>query len=86
MAEQVAETYVVTGTLTSAQAVTLDEALPLAPTRVRVAVEPLERAARRPYAEVLAAIRARQRQRGHQPRSRAAVDAALLVERTSWDG
>ncbi len=33
--------YVVTGTLTDEHTVTLDEALPLAPTRVRVVVEPV---------------------------------------------
>jgi hypothetical protein len=81
-----AETYTVTGTLTNAHTLTLDEALPLAPTRARVVVEPLAGGAPRPYGEVVAAIRARQRQRGHQPRSRAAVDAALLEELASWDG
>ena len=80
-----AEAYVVTGTLTSAQTVTLDEALPLPPTKVRVVVEPLPAGPRRPYREVVAEIRARQRRRGHRPRSRAAVDAALREERASWD-
>lgn len=53
--------YVVTGTLTSARTVALDEAVPLAATKVRVVVEPLSDTPRRPYAEVIAAIRARQR-------------------------
>jgi hypothetical protein len=81
-----AETYVVTGSLTSAQTVALDEALPLAPAKVRVVVEPLPAEPRRPYRDVVAEIRARQRQRGHRPRLRAAVDAALREERATWDG
>jgi hypothetical protein len=79
------EVYVVTGTLTGAQTVALDEALPLPPSKVRVTVEPLTSAHPRPYREVIATIRARQEQRRHQPRSRAAVDAALRDERSSWD-
>jgi hypothetical protein len=80
-----AETYVVTGTLTNAQTVALDEALPLAPTKVRVVVEPLPAGPLRAYLDVVAGIRARQQQRGYQPRSRAAVDAALDHERATWD-
>jgi hypothetical protein len=81
-----AEAYVVTGTLTSAQTVALDEALPLPPTKVRVVVEPLQTGPQRPYREVVAEIRARQHRRGHRPRSAAAVDAALREERAGWDG
>jgi hypothetical protein len=76
--------YIVTGTLRDAHTVTLDEALPLTPTRVRLVVEPLPPAGPRPYHEVVAAIRQRQRQRGHQPPSREAVDAYLQAERDSW--
>jgi hypothetical protein len=65
--------------------VALDEALPLSPTKVRLVVEPLAPAARRPYHEVMAAIRERQRRRGHQPPSREEVDALLQAERDSWE-
>ena len=81
----IAEAFVVTGTLTSAQTVALDEALPLAPTKVRVVVEPLPNTPLRAYRQVIAEIRARQRRRGHRPRSREEVDASLRVERDSWE-
>lgn len=77
--------YVVMGTLTSAKTVTLDEPLPLAPAKVRVVVEPLAPPAPRPYQDVVAAIRERQRTRGHQPPTREAVDAYLQAERDSWE-
>jgi hypothetical protein len=80
-----AEAFVVTGTLTSAQTVALDEALPLAPTKVRVVAEPLPSTPERPYRQVIDEIRARQRQRGHQPRSKEMVDASLRMERDSWE-
>jgi hypothetical protein len=75
--------YVVTGTLTDARTVALDEALPIAATKVRVVVEPLASAAQRPYLEVVSDIRERQRTRGHRPRTREAVDAILRAERGS---
>jgi hypothetical protein len=83
-ADVMAETYVVTGTLTDAQTVHLDEALPLPPTKVRVVIEPLAAHPPRSYREVMAAIRVRQTERGHRPPSREAVDAYLRAERESW--
>jgi hypothetical protein len=77
--------YVAIGTLLDGQTVKLDEPLPLATTRVRVVVEPLAPSQPASYREVLAAIRERQRQRGHQPPTREEVDAALRAERESWD-
>jgi hypothetical protein len=77
--------YIVTGRLTDAQTVMLDEALPITPTRVRVVVEPLLSASPRQYQEVIAEIRERQRTRGHQPPTRQEVDAYLQVERDSWE-
>lgn len=59
--------YIVTGTLTDAQTVSLDEALPLTQTRVRVVVEPLLSASPRQYQEIMAEIHERQRTRGHKP-------------------
>jgi hypothetical protein len=77
--------YVVTGTLTNQQTLTLDEALPFGPTRVRVVVEPISTVAPLPYHEIMASIRERQRQRGHRSPTREEVDAALEAERKSWD-
>lgn len=79
--------YIVTGTLTDQNTVTLDEALPLAPTKVRVSVEPLpvDPPAKRPHDEVIAEIWARQKARGHQPRTREEIDAYIQAERDSWN-
>ncbi len=76
--------YVVTGTLTDARTVTLDEDVPLPITKVRLVVEPLVAAAQRPYQEVIAAIREGQRARGHRPPTREQVDAYVRSERNSW--
>ena len=77
--------YIVTGTLTDQTTVTLDEALPLTPMKVRLAVEPLTSAPKRPHDEVIAEIWARQKAREHQPRTREEIDAALQAERDSWN-
>ena len=79
-------TYIVTGTLTDERTVTLDEALPLTPMKVRLVVEPLRSVPQRPYLEVMADIRQRQRARGHQPPTREEVDVYLQAERDSWGG
>ena len=76
--------YIVMGTLTDAHTVTLDETLPLAPTKVRLVVEPLSPVCQPPYQEVIAEIRKRQRARGHQPPTREEVDSYLRAERDSW--
>jgi len=76
--------YVLTGVLRDDQTVTLDEALPLKPGRVRLTLEPLRPEPRKPYREILADIRRRQRARGHQPRTREEIDAFLQAERESW--
>jgi hypothetical protein len=78
------KTFVVTGVLTDQRTVKLDQALPLNSTRVRLAVEPIASVARRPYREVIAEIRARQRARGYLPPTREHVDAYLRAERNSW--
>lgn len=77
--------YIVTGTLTDAHTVTLDEALPLTPTKVRVVVEALSSASRRSLQEVIAAIRARQQARGHQSPTPEEVDHYLQAERAGWE-
>lgn len=77
-------TYIVTGTLTDDHTVTLDEALPLTPMKVRLVVEPLSVPVSRPYQKVMADIRTRQHARGHQAPTREEVDASLQAERESW--
>jgi hypothetical protein len=79
-----AQPYTLTGTLKDDRTVTLDEALPLKSGRVRLTVEPLRPESPKSYQEVLAAIRQRQRARGHQPPTREEVDAYLTSERESW--
>lgn len=77
--------YIVTGTLTDEYTVTLDEALPLPQGKVRLSVEPLSPAAKRPHDEVIAEIWARQKARGHEPRTREEIDAYIQAERDSWN-
>ena len=78
--------YIITGTLNDDQTVTLDETLPLKPMKVRLSIEPLAPAHPhpRPHDEVIAEIWARQKARGHVPRTREEVDAELQAERDSW--
>jgi hypothetical protein len=79
------KTYVVTGTLTDSRTVTLDEEVPLAETKVKVIIEPLQTRPKRPYREVMEEIWARQKARGHVPPTREEVDAYIRAERDSWD-
>lgn len=79
-----AKPYVLTGTLKDDQTVALDEALPLKSGRVRLILEPLLPETPKRYQEALAAIRQRQRARGHQPPAREEVDAYLRSEREGW--
>jgi hypothetical protein len=80
----VQDAYVVTGTLSDHRTVRLDEAVPLSRTKVRVTLEPLRVGPRRPYPEVLAEIRHRQRSRRHRPLTPDEVDRYLRAERDSW--
>lgn len=77
--------YVVTGQLTDARTVTLDEALPLESAKVRLVVEPLAPTLPRSYREVMAEIRQRQQARGHQPPLPEEIHAHLQSERDSWE-
>jgi hypothetical protein len=77
--------YIVTGILTDERTVTLDEALPLTPTKVRVVVEPLPLTPQRSYQEIMTEIRERQQARGHRPPTREDVDRFLQAERDSWE-
>jgi len=77
--------YIVTGTLTDDHTVTLDEALPLKPAKVRLVVETLDGESQQPYQEVMAEIRRRQQARGYRPAIQEEVDAYLQTERDRWE-
>jgi hypothetical protein len=73
------------GSLTDSLTVRLDEPIPASGGKVRVIVEVAEVARKMSHEEFLAWLRERQEARGHVPRSRDEVDAALKAERESWD-
>lgn len=73
--------YVVTGEMTDERTVRLDEALPVSSVKVRVVVEPITPAPRRPVGEVLDEIHRGQQLRGHQSPSKEEIDAYLQGER-----
>ena len=77
--------YTVTGVLSDDNTVTLDESVPVKPGKVQVVVKPVSETKRRPAAEVLAEIRARQAARGFVPSSKEEVDEYLNAERDSWE-
>ncbi|MGH9838940.1 MAG: hypothetical protein ACREEM_09160 [Blastocatellia bacterium] len=77
--------YIITGTLNGDRTVTLDEALPLGPMKVRLAIEPLTLNASRTHDEVVSEIWERQQRRGYLPPTCAEADADLKAERDSWD-
>lgn len=88
--------YEVTGTLTDARTVALDQDVPLAPAKVRVIVEPLvdpsplqtataTSVGHRAYAEVVKEIRERQARRRHRAPSDEEVAKHLQQERDSWN-
>jgi len=76
-------TYVVTGTMADEHTVALDEPLPISQGKVRLVVEPIS-APQKSHAEVMAAIRERQRERGYQPPTKEEVDAYIQAERDGW--
>ncbi len=77
--------YVITGKVVSPNQVQLDEALPLEGAAVRVTVEPLENQEVRSVLDVMAQIRERQKERGHQPPSKRDVDTSVAHERNGWE-
>lgn len=77
--------YIITGTLNDDLTITLDEALPLKSTKVRLSIEPLAPAAPRPHDEVIAEIRVRQQARGYVAPTRGEVDVYIQAERDSWE-
>jgi hypothetical protein len=80
--------YVVTGTLTDARTVELDEPLPLSGKKVRVTVEMTADATAapptQPLGEYLAELRDRQAARGHVPRSAEEIRSQVREERDGW--
>jgi hypothetical protein len=70
--------------MTDALTVSLDEALPVPATKVRLTIELLPAGGIRTHDEVIAAIRQRQRERGFQASSREAVDTGIEAERACW--
>jgi len=77
--------YVVTGTVTDAHTIKLDESLPLPSAKVRLTIEPLPPSRSNRYQEVMAVIRRRQQARAHQPPTPAEVEQLLRDERESWE-
>jgi hypothetical protein len=82
----VTNAYIVTGTLTDANTVKLDEPLPVTAGKLRVIVEhaPAVRQ-KQSWSEYFAALRARQAARGYVPRSAAEIETQIREERESWD-
>lgn len=79
-----AKPHVVTGRLMDERTVLLDEALPLSPSKLRLVVEPLPTEVCRPYQDVMADIRRRQKARSHRPATPEEIDHYLRGERESW--
>lgn len=80
--------YVVTGTLTSATTVQLDEPLPLSAGKVRVVLEAAPAPVEKPkqsLQEYLADLRQRQAASGHVPRTAEEIQAQIRDERDSWE-
>ena len=79
--------YVVTGTLTDARTVALDEPLPLPAGRVRVVVEEAPAPAAQPnFRQVLGRIWAEQNARGFLPPTAEEVEERVRDVRKGWDG
>lgn len=79
------QAYILTGHLTDDRTLALDESLPIKSGRVRVVLEVIHDTPANDYARFMAELRERQQKRGHIARSREEVDAALRIERESWD-
>jgi hypothetical protein len=77
--------YVVTGTLTDAKTVQLDEPLPLSGGKVRVVVEAVEPKTPEPLSAFLRRIWADQNRRGHVPPTVEEVEARIREERDWGD-
>jgi hypothetical protein len=78
--------YIITGTLTDAKTVQLDEPLPMSAGRVRVIVEPAILAAKKPpLGQVMEKIWAEQAAQGQIPPTEGDVEARIREERDWGD-
>jgi hypothetical protein len=76
----------VTGMLSDAQTVILDDPVPLPPGRVRVTVETLPSAkSGEQFLSKLEAIHQALRTSGYRPRTKEEIDAQVQAERESWE-
>ena len=78
-------TYIVTGTMTDQNTVTLDESLPISDAKVRVTIETLNEPQTRDLSEVLDEIHQRQQSGGFKPPTPQEVETYLRQERDSWE-
>lgn len=77
---------IVTGILIDDRTVTLDKPLRLPPTKVRLAIEPLDANQHRLYRpDVIVHIHAAQAARGYRPPTREEVDQRVQAERDGWN-
>jgi hypothetical protein len=79
--------YVVTGILTNARTVQLDEPLPITVGKVRVIVETTVaiKQAKQSLSDFLVELRKRQVTRSHVPRSAEEIQSQIREERDSWE-
>jgi hypothetical protein len=78
------QAIIVTGNIIQPNTIRLDESVPFVNGKVRVIIENLG-TTKRPFQEVLAEIRRRQRERNYKPSTKEEVDKYLSLERDSWE-
>ena len=78
-------TFTTTGTLTDGKTLTLDTPAPQGTGRVRVTVEPVAEPPALNLLDFFEELRKEQQARGHVPRTREEIDAAMREERAGWD-
>ncbi len=78
-------TFTTTGTLTDDKTLTLDTPAPQGVGRVRVTVETIAEPQPLNLVEFFDDLREEQQARGHVPRTREEIDAAMREERAGWD-
>lgn len=81
-----ADSYIMTATLTNKKTLLLDEALPLVPGRVRVTIEELPQTQMATsFLTKLNSIHQALADSGYQPRNKEAIDAQIRAERECWE-
>ena len=78
-------TWTVTGTISDAQTVRLNQPLPVSSGEVQVTIEMTEPAEKPTWLQVLEQIWVDQKARGHVPMTREEIDAFMREERAGWD-